>query len=93
MLALANVRYAPCCHIAFGIWNDPLPCSAFMSMFQRSDGSFLDCYLDSTIGSSLSTWGGIIHADARGAVSAATGGGAGHPSEGALVRFPFAPAR
>ncbi len=61
---LANVKYSSCCHVVFGVDNHPLDDGHYFSQFQRKGDSFLDCYLDSTVGSPLSAppGKGIIHA-------------------------------
>lgn len=61
---LANVKYSSCCHVVFGVDNHPLHDGHYFFMFQRNGDSFLDCYLDSTVGSPMSAppGNGIIHA-------------------------------
>ncbi len=61
---LASVTYSSCCHVVFGVDNHPLHDGHYFFMFQRKGDSFLDCYLDSTVGSPLSAppGKGIIHA-------------------------------
>lgn len=61
---LERIRYSSCCHVVFGVDGHPLPEGHYFFMFQRKGDSFLDCYLDSTVGSPFSApeGKGIIHA-------------------------------
>ena len=61
---LAKVNYSSSCHAVFGVEHHPLRDGHYLFMFQRKGDSFLDCYLDSTVGSPLSAPPdkGIIHA-------------------------------
>ena len=62
---LAKVNYSSSCHAVFGVDHHPLRCDGHhLFMFQRKGDSFLDCCLDSTVGSPLSArpGKGILHA-------------------------------
>ena len=61
---LADIRYSSTCHVVFGVDHHPLPRGHYFFMFQRKGDSFLDCFLDSTVGSPLSApeGKGIVHA-------------------------------
>ncbi|MYF26526.1 MAG: FAD-dependent oxidoreductase [Acidimicrobiia bacterium] len=61
---LEGIRYSSCCHVVFGVDRHPLPNGHYFFMFQNKGDSFLDCYLDSTVGSPRSAppGHGLIHA-------------------------------
>ena len=61
---LEDIRYSSCCHVVFAVDHHPLPKGHYFFMFQRKGDSFLDCYLDSTVGSPRSApqGKGLIHA-------------------------------
>ena len=61
---LSKVAYSSCCHVVFGVDGHPLPEGQYLFAFQRKGDSFLDCWLDSAVGSPLSAppGKGIIHA-------------------------------